>query len=401
MSDIDHLIVATNASIIQRDATHALDLAKANAPDPSVFERFPPFLWSSEISSDRMDSHYTTMDPDTTLANFAEDAASGVAILVGHNHRELPIGASLTGLLEKHGDVTRVVSDAYALTESSTESVINRIKAGIARDVSVGFSIRGARCECSICGEDMWRSWDCWHIPGFEYEVDIKPKSKDAAGAKETRLCTGRVINARLSEYSLVFDGSTPGASVLAAQRAAEAGKLSARQISIYEQRHRIRLPDQRRVSAVPDLSALEKPMPQETPQTPPTPEPTRSDVSVLLERHVAAEHRATDADGVRWLIAERERLAALADDGAAYRTDLIADTLAEGVRALGESFATETYRAMLSAAPLETIKRMRSDWKSVADQKFPAGRQTVDSPETPEPQEPTPSRAPAAAFRA
>jgi hypothetical protein len=78
----------------------------------------------------------------------------------------------------------------------------------------------------------------------------------------------------------------------------------------------------------------------------------------------------------------EVERLRPLADDGKQYRVDLVAAALAEGVRANGDSFAEETYRTMLEAAPLEIVKQMRDDWKRLGDKRFTAGRKTVDEDE-------------------
>ncbi|MGN6814410.1 MAG: hypothetical protein ACTHMP_26385, partial [Thermomicrobiales bacterium] len=91
-----------------------------------------------------------------------------------------------------------------------------------------------------------------------------------------------------------------------------------------------------------------------------------------------------------------------LADDGRQYRTDLVTEALEEGVRALGEGFAAETYKGMLETAPLETIKRMRDDWRAVGDKRFPGGRQTTEG--EPAPQEnvtplPTRRKRPARAY--
>src|SRR5690606_31020400 len=78
--------------------------------------------------------------------------------------------------------------------------------------------------------------------------------------------------------------------------------------------------------------------------------------------RHLASE--VTRLEGaLSDAQAETQRLAPLADEGRVYRADLVADALAEGVRAYGEDFAEETYRVVLEAASLETVKRMRDDW--------------------------------------
>ncbi len=81
----------------------------------------------------------------------------------------------------------------------------------------------------------------------------------------------------------------------------------------------------------------------------------------------------------LRPLEAEAKRLQPLADDGKRYREDLIAEALAEGVRAQGENFAAETYRSILVSAPLDAVKRMRDDWRVVGDRRFPGGRQSAE----------------------
>lgn len=87
-------------------------------------------------------------------------------------------------------------------------------------------------------------------------------------------------------------------------------------------------------------------------------------------------------ASRVAWLAAEVSRLRPLADDGRAYRADLIDDALAEGVRAMGPEFAQEAYRGLLSSSTIEVIKRMRDDWRAIGDKTFPGGRQTINEDE-------------------
>jgi outer membrane murein-binding lipoprotein Lpp len=90
--------------------------------------------------------------------------------------------------------------------------------------------------------------------------------------------------------------------------------------------------------------------------------------VQHLLSARVAAE-------------AEVSRLTPLADEGREYRSDLVNEALAEGVRAYGPDFAEDTYRAVLENASLDTVKRMRADWRKLADRQFVPGRVTVDTP--------------------
>lgn len=370
--NLDGAILYTEARIVTRadDSGPLLKLARKRALDPSIFDEFPPYLWQSEISSDRLDAYFTTMDAGTTLVNYAADAQAGVAVLIGHDSRSAPTGYSLTGELEQ-GTVTRVLSDAYALSDPATSPMINKLRAGVIRDVSVGFSTRGAQCLCSICQRDMWRDWKCWHIPGLRYKRTDNPE--DAVTDPGGELATGRIVNAHLSEYSLVYDGATPGAAVLQAQRNAEAGRLGTDERRVIERHYRINLPGTRLVvqggsmaennggSVLPDERELQQ----------------------ILERAGVPSDR-TGLDRIRWLADEVQRLTPLALDGTAYRADLVAGGVAQAVRAFGAE-AGEKKRAMLEKADLETIKEMTGSWRDIGDSKLPGGRSTTDE-QNPEP---------------
>jgi hypothetical protein len=385
MTDIDDLIGYTQARVIVRATpSELLALAKDRAPDPSIFDQFPPFIWLNEISSDRLDAYFTVMDAETTLPNYARDAAAGVAVLIGHNTRELPIGYSLTGTLEHTGDVTRVLSDAYALQDAATAPVINRVRAGIVRDDSVGFSYAGAQCICSICNRDMWRDWKCWHIPGMRYKRTDNPE--DAVSDPNGELATGRIVNAHLAEYSLVYDGATPGAAVLQAQRAAEAGRITTEQARLIEQRYRINLPGKR-------LAIQGATMPPEnngkdvshTSTAAPAAAPLERAIQQTLER-VGAPNDLLIPAGVEWLADELARLTPLAKDGEQYRKDLIETAEQEAVRALGAE-AGAAQRAMLEAAPIALIKSFTTSWRAIGDASLKGGRLTAEkSDDEPEP---------------
>lgn len=361
----DHLpsLIATTARVMVRAADAALlAAAKGIAPDPSIFDQYPPFFWRSEISSDRLDAYYTVMDPKTTLPNYAADAAEGRAVLISHNQRELPIGYSLSGTLETQGDVTRVLSDAYALTDDSSAAVVNRMRAGVVRDISVGFRTDGAQCLCSICGLDMWRDWNCMHIPGFEYE-QMAPGSKGSNGAKAMQLCTGLIVDAHLAEYSPVYDGATPGAAILQAQKAAEAGRLSSSQARLLETRYRINLPDKR--VSLPGATLTKGSSMDE------------KELQAALER-AGVPSDLTGMARIEWLITERAKLTPLAEDGRTYRTDLIAEGVAQAVRAFGAEKG-EQKRGLLEKSDLASIKDMTASWREIGDARLPGGRATSD----------------------
>lgn len=120
-----------------------------------------------------------------------------------------------------------------------------------------------------------------------------------------------------------------------------------------------------------------------------------RNEVRATLRR-VAVVGEDTDLtqmgirEGVEELAGEIERLKPLADDGETYRSDLVDEAIAAGVRANGDGFDEATYRATLERASIEFVKRMRDDWLASGDKRFSGGRKTVEgdtdeAPETPD----------------
>ncbi len=354
-----------------------------------------PFTFETESSNNSLDAYFTHMT-EATLRNFAADAAAGVQFLDSHNSRNLGYGRTFGGRFEVMTDrapsydtgglalaatlpaaYMRAVLETYTvpgirfgggLTYASTDDFIRAVRAGIARDISVGFY--GGQWICDICGND-YRSWrDCPHMAGFEYPLGEQ--------GERIVVATVAIDGARLAEHSAVFDGATPAAMITKAGELARAGALSPEKARLFEARHHVRLPDSRQVFVpAPALPASEE----------------RMEMAELVERlRQAGAPAEADADaGLRWLaeshsaaqarIAELEPLAAL---GRRYREDVLAETLAEGVRAMGAQFPTDTYRAMLADAGMDELQRVRQSFAELARQRLPAGRQTGDAHQPP-----------------
>lgn len=344
-------------SLVQsRSLEDSIALVKARGMmDEQALIEHPPFFWRAEISSDLLDSHFTHMSMKT-LENYARDAQNGVAFLPGHRHNELPIGYSIAGILEQVGTKNRVLGDFYTVSGlPETDGLITRMRTGLLRDVSVGF--HGGEMRCDICHEDFW---DCRHYPGLKYET----KEGDTV---RTLLATYEIDGAGLSEVSGVFDGSTPDAMILKAQRAAKAGELTQDQAYLLENRYRIALPLTRSFApAVPKQG--ESKMKEEDVVK------VRTILGVASEDEIVA--------GVETLKSRAVTLEAEASEGRQYRLDLVQEALTQGVRAQGTQFDKTTYEEVLKTAPLATIKRMRDDWKGVADKLLTSGRQSLDDTE-------------------
>lgn len=313
------------------------------------------YYWRAEISNDLLDSHFTHMN-EKTLRNYAEDATVGVAFLKGHNRHSLPVGYSVQASVENTGSKMRVLADFYTVRGlEETEDMIKRMQGGILRDVSVGF--HGGEYWCDICRQTFF---DCMHWPGMKYEV----KNGDKV---ETVVATYEIDDARLSEVSGVYDGSTPDAMILKAQRHAAAGLINARQVEILEQAYRVKLPHKTTFAV---SNPKERKMEEKD-----------------LEKLRTVTGAARDEDVIPIVEAMNREIAELkplAEQGRQYHADEVQRALEQGVRAFGNDFQAEEYRSVLEGSSIKSVQRFATDWKKVADTVLPAGRSTTDKGEEP-----------------
>lgn len=397
MSEYDDLIFPYKAMVRRvTDGTRQADLLAilqaGGALDPAIFDERAPFFWSAEISNNQVDAMFTHMLP-STLSNFAADARAGVSFINSHRHNELPFGRSLAGSVVENGQRQRAIADFYTLpgltlNGISTDELIAGMRSGIVADVSVGF--HGGKMFCDVCRAN-YLSWDCPHITGMQYDV------KDAGLVTATVSIDG----ARLSEVSAVYDGATPDAAIIKAQRMADAGELKPEAVRILEARYRMKFETKR---SYPGASpGKEKTMNEFEQLVNQIREALGVDAKADLVKAVVDLQATGNDDETRAQLAGLEERAAkaeatvaeltpLAADGKQYRTDLVADALAEGVRAMGDKFDAETYGAILQTAPLTTIKRMRDDWRLTGDGRFQPGRQSQDKGDE-APKQPTAKR--------
>jgi hypothetical protein len=412
------------------------------------------FFFEAEISSTALDAYFTHM-ADSTLRNFASDAAVGVSLLDSHDGYKLGVGYSAGGRYEEEDGIGRVVVSFYIVpgirfggnhSFASSDDYIRAIRSGVVRDVSVGF--HGGRWICDLCKQPYFGQGSaCNHVAGYEYEVE-----RDGRLARE--VCTVAIHDARLSEVSLVYDGATPGAMILKAEQEAEAGRLSPVMARQLERQYRVRLPKPKGVvirgelvtattayglnttvqidvdngrsatGGAPAMGGQGDGMSKDVevqveavePEAQVEPEVQAEDsearAAIEAVRRALTEVRAPEGIALDAAVrglgqqltearaeleqsrAEVARLQPLADQGRAYRDELVNQAVAEGVRALGETFPEETYRAMLTNAPLEHIRQVRDTFAEQAAVRFPGGRQTQDAPKNDgdnEPQRQTP----------
>jgi len=409
MNEIDatNLVFSVPARVLRTDVqrhNELLALAKEkHIYDPAILNERTPFFWSLEATNTLIDSYYTHMTIGT-LGNFQADARSGVAFLPGHRHSELPFGRSLDAQIETaiNPDRTRLTVDFYTmpgltLNAIKTDDLIDGIRSGILHDVSIGF--HGGDHTCNMCGRSMW-DWDCPHVPGMKYEV------KGGDNVMRIEQATFAVDGAHLSEVSSVYDGATPRAEIIKAEREAAEGRMRPDAVRIFETRYRMKLPAAKRSFAGATLEGKKLEFEQIVNQV-------REVLGIDATADVAGAVIQVNTElislrSVKETLTQAqkkvEELTPLADDGRAYRSDLVAEALAQGVRAFGEKFATQTYTDVLERSSLAVIKQLSADWLTIGDSRFAGGRQSTDGGEgapVVADKQPIGARIPSAAYKA
>lgn len=442
------------------DTEHMLELARATAPDPSVFDEYAPLFWRVMASSNRLDFYHTRMRGGTgkTLDNFVQGLKRGVSYQDSHDPTKNGWGQSLDGRLlvtdeydpEIGEHITEVWGDFFTLSGinlsgQSTSDFGAAIRAGVWRDVSVGFF--ATDIECGLCGRQVYEFWSddgCPHLPGLEYELHTD------SGSTVRKVAWAWINDGELSEVSQVYDGASPSAAVVKAEQMSLEGMLPESERARIERRYQVRIAQPNRIYALggmpldkedEDMQRQQRTQDELTDQQL-TNAPQDDDDETRASEQDDQQHeelheiteetviefsdeRATTDDeldgmaqieaemltgeegqldvlheerqrwaehgirigtspvkAVRALAQEVVRLRPLADMGVRYREELIENTISEGVRAYGASFPSEQYRGILSKLDIDGIRTMRDTFAGKADQLFAGGRVTREEAE-------------------
>lgn len=404
--DTSNLIFSVPVRVLRTDAQRQSELMalalEKHVYDPAILEERAPFFFGGEVSSDLIDAYFTQMTLGT-LANFQADAKAGVAFLPGHRHTDLPFGRSLDAQIETalNPDRTRLTVDFYTmpgltLNAVKTDDLIDGIRSGILHDLSIGFF--GGEHRCNLCGRSMW-DWDCPHVPGMRYEI------KGSDNVIRVVQATFSIDGAHLSEVSSVYDGATPRAEILKAEREAAEGRMKPDAVRLFETRYRMKLPEAKRQFTGVTLEGKKLEFEQIVNQV-------REVLAIDGNTDLAGAvvQLKTELEGLRSTKEDLRKaqekvteLTPLADDGRAYRDDLVTEALAQGVRAFGDKFAKETYIDVLKRSPLATIKQLSADWQTIGDSRFTGGRQSEDKGDKleTETKQPAGARIPTGAYKA
>ena len=394
-------------------------------------------------SNDKLDRHFSIMDPKTTLKNFEKDAKAkpGVSLKDHHAWRSFGYGRSADAMLN---DKNELLIDFFILKNMeydggsrefrTSEKLIRAIEHELINQVSIGFY--DAREVCNLCNLPIrkYSYWDweperegqCTHKMGKKYE------NKD--GKMETATYT--VFDARLKEVSLVEFGSNRHTSIekqrflmygLGDMPNMPENEVAARMRSFMEE---LLMKDQEWIEKLRD--ALNVPSIRSTDEpdavlealetevaTLRTTVSTQKDeiadltnasqdvdtarqqlVTTLREALDLKDVRSTDApetvlEKVTGEVTElREQvetqkdeiadLQAAAKDGEAYRDARVEEAIKQGIRAYGDDFDEEYHREYYGDMPLEKLETHIAQNKKKADAALPAGRSTTDDHEPP-----------------
>jgi hypothetical protein len=362
------------------------DMAAVNALAGTELSSDAIYLFEPVVTTDALDAYFTRM-AESSLANYVQDAAQGNPLMTGHDTMRLAIGRSFAGVLEESNGVRCVRLRDYMLKDyrvdgNSTDDIARGIEAGVNRDMSISFGGPDHWCRCGICGLNLFDE-NCPHCPGVVY-------GEERAFAW--------VEDARMIEHSIVFSGATPGAVVRKARSLAASGMLAKSDISFLEETWRVRLADS---TTIPFPSKCKTGLTQEerdmnmnaktfleklrgffggNKRMNDVIDDLRGSVSedasiesildtlgkgLRAEAEFAGEVRALGLESIEAVKALSER----AKLGDLYRADLVAETLAAGVRAQGEGFDKPLWERILNepSRSIDDIKTFRGKFDDEA----------------------------------
>lgn len=167
---------------------------------------------------DDQETAYHSVLHENFLNKIMQDANRGVALLMNHNSRQLPVGRSFYAELRHEDEDGKIVKSVYSKfyidlgrnTQGgmTTDDIVRGIDAGTIFDVSIGFN--ASSWKCSICGNDI-RDWkNCEHIPGEKYVVNRDGEDK----VEKCVVIVGEDAQGELLETSLVYAGACSRATI-------------------------------------------------------------------------------------------------------------------------------------------------------------------------------------------
>lgn len=365
----------------QTPETQDAILEKVNRHTIEPLKREEIFTFAGVCSNDGVDSYMTRMDPATTLVNYERALKEGTPLIERHDTSLDPYGRSFDGSLTASASETssnEVRGEWYIVRDlevnnKNTNHMIRSIKAGIVRDMSVGFGGSKTWYRCSSCGNDIMDYDNCSHFPG----------SPDENG----RMVYAWIVDGELREVSTVYKGAAPGAYIDKAREYAAQGQLSQTRSATIEKTYGIELAENKRLF-----------IPKGGKQTMNILEQIRAAIAagtlkneeLIKEAEAGGEvYRNAEDAALRAELGDAatvdavKKLKVEAEQGRAYMTDLVDRAVAARVKVEGEEFNKDSYKRVLeNSQDAEYVRSEAESFEKLAKKKFGEGGR-VTEPET------------------
>ncbi|MDF2651334.1 MAG: hypothetical protein K0Q73_7139 [Paenibacillus sp.] len=332
------------------------------------------------IGTKRIDKYKMKITPNF-LRKMADQVKEGIALLVDHPWMKwealsFPYGRTFDSRIVEEGGELELYGDHYMakgqeIDGISTDQLATGIDSGTIFDTSAGFIT--TKHNCSICGENYYRSSDCTHIRGQTYD------------GKE---CLVLADDGYIMENSIVFDGGYDGAGVSRSILSTKPHKEPNQQPTEYEPLtlDAKSLDGDERVfyffSNKGNMSAfvLKQPKNEEAKALAEGDE-SMSDAQKQAE---LALQQAQSALGIsngilaqiktalgltsdESILAKITALSAQAKDGETYKTKITEEACGAGVRALGEAFNVDAMKLAFSSLPVSEIEKISASYEAQA----------------------------------
>lgn len=401
-------------------------LEKINKLAKKPLQKEEVFVFQDKLVGDMIIPNRYIKIHKTALEDFKRDAITGVPLLLDHSwmpdgilglggrpKMAIPYGRTFNGVIRKgdaEGEDWALYADTYLIRGMeidgiSTDSLIQGVESGTFSDSSIGWSTE--RLECSICGEDIR---GCEHYPGEEYEGE---------------LCYSVARRpASLWENSLVFSGAYPTAGILSSFGGKEVELAEMDDIKssdpgslvycLYDKRGVMTFQKRKKDNLIINLQGVKTKddLTQLVQSLIPMKGGDNLDIEKIVLQSTTSGHTVDYkwdstgfTDGVYTITTNKfiadsapevfiskeevqkrigdlsaEEVLKLAEEGKAYRDELINDALEWGVRAMGNDFPKESWKEMLSepGRSIQAIKDFRDGFKRQTDDAIPAGRATA-----------------------
>lgn len=412
-------------------------LAKINKHSRRPLTADEVFVYPHKMAGDMIipERHIQLTKP--LLEMFVKNANAGVAFLLDHSWSwsskipALSYGRVFEGQLSQdglvEGETISFNGNTYIVRGKekngiSTDAIISDIETGVMIDTSIGWGAN--KFECSICGNDIRDLRKCDHYLGKLYIVNEE--------TGETKLCYAMAKPpGYLMEDSGVFDGAYPGAGASLSSLGEDGFENQLGTFSIFEDFKKIpadaqvygtysnrgglltfvKKSDHRNIyslgstqnNSVKMLSkGAEKSMNESVKKIlesfgievdenykpdeimgklaeawasiPSAELQTGLSIEETQKFHGIPVQEITEKLGKELSV---DDVLKLAKEGQQYHESLVNEAVAMGVRAMGNDFDAETWKATLSAMDSKQILSVTKTFEAQAEAELPAGRKT------------------------